>query len=419
MDENIYPEQLALFETPSRDLTVQRTQYVEYRPISQLNSGPLQFHIPATANQYLDLSRSRLRLKVLLQKGDGTAIGDSNLVAPANFALHSLFSQVEVQAQQQLVSSTAGQLYPYKAYIQALLSRNRESSESFLQMAAFYKDRAGFMDAMANEPRGNTGWVARYMVFHAAGGMVDLEGPLMADIFQQSKALLNGVELQIQLTPARPEFTLCSAEDTADYKIILKEASLKICKLTVIPQILITHGEILREHPAVYPYTRTEMKAYHVSEGSFSFNFEDIFQSDVPRRLVIGLLTADCYRGKYSLNPFHFQPFDLTTLGLFVDDESIPSRPLKFDFKHQIFQEGYSSLFDDAGNGPDISRESYAAGYSLISFKLGDNLLPFTGKGNVRLSGIFGDSLKENVVVILYAEFPAVLKIDHARNVLI
>lgn len=68
------PPELALIEEPPRDAAFQKVQFVEYRPTSQLNSGPLQFIISPTANQYIDLKHSRLHVKVVqIIKGLGSA----------------------------------------------------------------------------------------------------------------------------------------------------------------------------------------------------------------------------------------------------------------------------------------------------------------------------------------------------------
>lgn len=116
-----YPSELALFNDPKVPVTHQKVQFVEYRPTSQLNSGALQFTIDPSANQYIDLKRTKLHIKVKITKADGSALGTQDRVAPINLVLHSLFSQIDVQLQQELVTGSASQSYPYKAYLETLL----------------------------------------------------------------------------------------------------------------------------------------------------------------------------------------------------------------------------------------------------------------------------------------------------------
>jgi len=60
--------------------------------------------------------------------------------------------------------------------------------------------------------------------------IVDLSGPIFCDIFfsDRLKLLLNQVDDSIKLTPNRSSFCLMSAEASADYKIVLQSAVLKV-----------------------------------------------------------------------------------------------------------------------------------------------------------------------------------------------
>jgi hypothetical protein len=59
--------------------------------------------------------------------------------------LHSLWSQVDVSIQQNVVSSTST-LYPYKAMIETLMDFGTEAKTTQLQCAGFFKDTAGHMN---------------------------------------------------------------------------------------------------------------------------------------------------------------------------------------------------------------------------------------------------------------------------------
>jgi hypothetical protein len=190
------------------------------------------------------------------------------------------------------------------------------------------------------------------------------------------------------------------------------------------PEIMLAHAETLREHPAEYFYKRAELRTFQISTGMFSFNLEDVFQSQIPNRIVIGFVKSSNYAGNYQTNPLNFVPFDLNQLSAYVDDISIPGKPLKFSFPSANYLEGYMSLFesgeeDDGGQVvPYISRMEYPTGYTLFAFSLAPNI-PANTIGNVKLSGDFDRPLTENVTAIIYADFNSVLKLDSARNILI
>jgi len=128
---------------------------------------------------------------------------------------------------------------------------------------------------------------------------------------------------------------------------------------------------------------------------------------------------ADAYHGQKSKNPFHFENLELSSLGLYLDEESFPGKPLRLNYGENLFLEGYSTLFNDSGHGAAlISRDDYKTGYSLYQFQLADEVPPFRSRANVKLSGTFAKPLPYNSVLIVYSLYPSMLEIDSARNVL-
>ena len=112
---------LSLFHIPSTDIGVERVQWVDYRPSSQSDDGPIEFTISGAGHQYVDLQNTRLFIKAKIVKADGSKIpflvkntGEpfiaSNMnpeafVGPVNLFLHSLFNQVDLLMQQKVVNS--------------------------------------------------------------------------------------------------------------------------------------------------------------------------------------------------------------------------------------------------------------------------------------------------------------------------
>ena len=59
--------------------------------------------------------------------------------------------------------------------------------------------------------------------------MVDLEGSLLIDVFQQPKLLLNGVSIGIKLWPSLDSFRLITDTIKADLKVQIVDASFRLC----------------------------------------------------------------------------------------------------------------------------------------------------------------------------------------------
>ena len=85
--------------------SISKGQWIEYHPISNItDSGPIEFYVSGTGDEYLDLARTQLFIKAKITKANGTAIDADAQVGPVNLFLHSLFSQVDVSLNERLIS---------------------------------------------------------------------------------------------------------------------------------------------------------------------------------------------------------------------------------------------------------------------------------------------------------------------------
>ena len=149
--------ELELFSIPPTQTAIESSQWVEYHPITTLSdSSPIEFVIKGSGEEYVDLSESYLQVtaKILKTNGgdliqtkgsDGTAMGDDADVGPVNLWLHSLFSQVDVSLNKRLVIPPMN-TYPYRAYLDTLLSYGPAAKEWYLTAAMWYKDTAKHME---------------------------------------------------------------------------------------------------------------------------------------------------------------------------------------------------------------------------------------------------------------------------------
>ena len=136
--------ELDLFTVPPTQTSV---SWVEYHPISTItNTVPIEFDVSSSGEDYMDFANSYLYVRAKLQRANGANIEDGDEVGPVNNFLHSLFSQIDVSLNGTLITSSTN-TYPYRAYIENLLSYGPDAKESQLTAALFYKDKAGKMDA--------------------------------------------------------------------------------------------------------------------------------------------------------------------------------------------------------------------------------------------------------------------------------
>ena len=86
-----------LFSTPPTQTSVMKRTTIEFHPIANVgDDGPIEFYIPPSDEDYLDLSFHTLELRCKIVKADGTDIPADAPVGFVNYPLHALFSQVDV-----------------------------------------------------------------------------------------------------------------------------------------------------------------------------------------------------------------------------------------------------------------------------------------------------------------------------------
>ena len=389
------PSELNIFEPPVMSAPYNKVQFVDYRTASPLNDGgPIQFIIPPTATQLIDLRRTLLHVEAKIVRVDKKKLtAEDDVVFPINLPLHSFFNQVDVELQQQLVSSN--QLYGYKAMIETLLESDTGADETYLKSQGYSKEQTSYMEPVENLLNAS-GFLSRFSMF-GLGHTVDLEGPLIADICQQDRLLLNGVEVNIKLWPAKQEFMILCAKEEVEYQVVFEEVYLRVCKVMPMSALTFAISETLQSKPALYPYIKTEMRAFQLNKGQYNFHLEDMYQQNIPVEVIVCMVDADAFHGKYKKNPYCFKPFDIRELAVYIDDESVPRKPLTMNFPKKRYVEPYNMLFD---NPPDktechITRDEYDKGFTIFRFRITpENVesLP-NARGNVKLTGTFGSAL--------------------------
>jgi hypothetical protein len=423
--------------------------------------GVIQFQVNNNSSNYLDLRRTRLNItcKIVKQNGDKiepvTVAGNRSKrskdtedtstaasttatttttkaeasVGVVNNFMHSMFSRVDVSLQNKVLTHS-DESYPYLAYFKALLHTNSELKETTLQMGMFYKDTPGKLGDPNWQLGDNKGLKQRSSYF-ANSREVDMSGHLYCDVLDIYKFVPNGVSLGITLYPSTPEFCLMAPEVTVgSYKVQITRASLSVSMIEVIPEILVSHAEIMVNKPAIFPYIKTEVKKFTLGKGQFSCTINDPFTGRVPCELVCGLVTDVGNHGTLFTNPFMFEHTSLNFIQVTVDGHDLGQGPIMPVYKSKpeasSYIDAYKTLcgieYGDHFN--PLSREEYMQGYTFYRFVAGsqcdsnnDDILPLKRSGNLRISLRFSNALPEPTTLIVFAKFPASVMIDKYRGV--
>ncbi|KAK3082480.1 hypothetical protein FSP39_001881 [Pinctada imbricata] len=366
---------LALFHNFPTEVGVEQCEWIDVRPVSNTShGGVVEFNLSGANSNYLDLKRTRIFVRARILQQDGSLLEDGDKVGLVNLPLHSIWNQVDISLQQQNITSSVSTNYPYKAYIDRLLQHGISTDRGLQQSQLFLPDSSGFFDDSDSTSGGNTGLFMRSQ-YTRNSSFVDLEGPIYSDICQQERYILNGVRVGFKFWPSRESFCLMSAETPANYRLEIEECILRCCYVKINPGVLLGHSEALLKQPALYPYRRSDIKCFAIPAGQFHMNVDDVFQGEVPERLVVGLVSSQAYSGSYTKNPFNFAHFNCCFSALYVDGKSVPTTPFEPNFKENNFVSSYLSLFGTNGamseeNEMRLTRDDYAKGFCLYVFDI-------------------------------------------------
>ena len=235
--------ELDLFTVPPTQTSIESGGWVEYNPISSISDGvPIEFVVSGSGQDYIDLANTQLYVRAQILQGNNTAIDNTHHAAPINLLLHSLFSEVEFKLNDTLISST-NNTYPYRAYIETLLSYGPSAKNSQLTSALYYKDVATKMDdANPLDANANGGLKKRHAFFND-GEIVDMLGCIHGDLFFQEKYLPSDVGIRLRLVRSKNAFCLMSDAAQPTFKVKLHDVKLLIRKVKLSPSVFVAHAK--------------------------------------------------------------------------------------------------------------------------------------------------------------------------------
>ncbi|XP_067135834.1 uncharacterized protein F54H12.2-like [Centruroides vittatus] len=418
--------ELDFFKTIPTQLAILNTTEAILHPIASITDqkSPIEFLIPGSGENLIDLSSISINAQVTVTKQNGTSTLDTDLVTPVNNFLHSMFSQCTTIFNDKTVSTHVN--YPYRAIIENLLFSSEEAQKTYLTSSFFYKDTAGFLnETNPIKDTKNEGLVARFKK-SSRSQVLDLYGRLHFDFINQPKLLINGVDVRIKLERSKDAFALMATAD--NYQIRLKNITLKVNRIEVSPSILIGMEKTLENSVIKMPYRRVNIKVFTLSKGILSSNISNAIIGQIPKRIIIGLVRNNAFNGQIDLNPFNFENFDLNYISVIKDSILIPPNPFCPDFDAKSYARSYATLFEEIGGIPygkfaNISYSDYAQGYMFHVFDLtpdraaSENHTSVLTYGNVSFDLKFKRPLPETVNVICFLEYRNTIEIDRSRNI--
>ena len=167
-------------------------------------------------------------MKVKVVDAAGANLAGTDAVAPTNLFLHSLFANVSINLCGKKITEKDS-LYPYRAYLETLLSYNQNVLETRGVGKGWHKDKNDLMNSVAlavqqGQPDPNPGWIERRKTI-LQSRTVTLIGRPHLDMFHQNLDLPPGCPMTIRFTPPTSALAFIGAIAHLAVKVTLVQAT--------------------------------------------------------------------------------------------------------------------------------------------------------------------------------------------------
>ena len=419
---------LSIFDHMTGGVPVQRDildRQIEYiPPVTSLSSPMIAFNIGG-GDEYIALDETELEVGIRIVKSDGSDITADDKVGCINYTLHSLWKSVDISLNGTSISYNGGN-QAMRAYLEALLSLEPVATKSWLQAAGYHKDTAGKMNVADPNPAdaatANIGLKERAEYTNLSQPLV-MRGKFHSDIFNQSKPLIDKVNMTIKFHRNDDKFVLMSSMNPAGYKIVIDHMYVIVTKLAVAERI---EKDVINQ-VVPYPLTRIVLREFTIPAGVKQFPVNQLHKGDLPAKVVLGLVDNSALMGDYTKNPYNFQHFDVTEVSLTDGGNEVDGQPLQFDFAKNQYVEGYWSLFRALdkryrNEGNDIRRKDYKDGFTLYAFDLSPSLsggeyIDPKKDGRLIANFKFAKDTPETLTLVVYMQFDDSFSINEAGKI--
>lgn len=418
---------LNLFTVPPTNVAINRSCFREILPLNTISESPYHFRI-FSDNLWTDLSRTYVYLELALekQKADGswTHVEAADKVAPIQSIGQTFIEQLRVS-----VSNTeiydSGPLYAYRNYVTTELSYPLGTKTTFLEAAGYQLENTpDHVDDPGFKRR-----AARFV----GGKSVQFMSRLDFDLANQELLLLNNTDVTFSLYRAQDKFLITclkGGDEVTIFRLKLLSIKLYTKMVEVQPSLNLSLYANLEKQAAKYALRKTEVKSCFLTEGRTEFD-RNLFNSVIPRRLTMCLVSSKAFNGHFSLSPFNFKPYGIRDISVNAGGLNYPSVPYQnLDFGSgacvRPFVDLYESLaLANSEHNNGLTMDRFRNGWCFfvipLTSSLDDNCgleLVRNGSTNVRITFNSDTPVPAGgLELIVLAEFDQLVTIDFNRRV--
>jgi len=389
---NTITSALNFFNVPPTNTSVSSSEVRQILTLNPINDRPFHFKIHSSTS-YLDLSKTyiftEMRIRKLDKDGNWGNIDDNEEVGVINMIGATFIKNIKISINGREIYDS-NSLYAYKAYLDALLSYPISVKDSQLQAAGYFLDSDSHEDST-----GNQGYISRKGLF-ASNNIVQFIAKIDSDLFNQELYLINNTEVDIEITPNDDSFVIIapSAEPSKKYKLEIMQCKLYIKTLELMDGLALDVAKKLDTNIAKYAVRKSIIKSIFITEGRTELNV-NLFADQVPRRIIIGIVSNAAFIGSKTLSPFMFKPFDIREITITANGHNYPAVPYDLNFSKNCYVRAFHDLNETLG----MTNTTESNGISLHNFKNSCCLFGFNLTNSMEDNACF-DLIKNGTTIL-------------------
>ena len=371
----------------------------------------LEFRIKGCSAYYLDLSSIKLELKGTCVKDADAALEAADHAVLVDNSLHGLFKSVSVALNgKQLENNT---MYPLISHMRIMTESSPHKADTFLANAGYWGNSHTYNDV--------TTWPESLNTYSAKqkAGVMHWCGPLILDLGTIDGYLLDNVDLTIRLEYASANFVLSTNKPDINPRFKISSAKIYIDRLKPYVSAIQALNRAIEKQPMSYIYNKTLVKTFMLTKDSKTVSIDAPFQSHVPGKILIALLSMDAYSGNYKKNGLYIDNCQMTKMGVTVNNRSIYNLScVPYEDNAMLYDACIRSIGLDTNHL--LTKEKFREGCSIVCLDLVperiEDAVPLDISGHLKIDMDFSN-IQENVLCCIIGDTNGVLYVDQYRNV--
>ena len=446
-------------------------------------NGPYKFTIASNDQQYIALKDTVCVMKLLLVNRDNEPLHTAEDVAffLPNIA-SAIFESVKCDIQGRPAPDLTQDEYGYKSYIEHLLSFSEHAVGDVLYPRLMLADAPGLWEnpdanlryakkgryelpadrqvAAQEEVRVNgvvtqearaavtheevdernkfmrsniwQRWV--YATSQPSHTGFTITTPLAIDWFGADRLLPPKTSLSLTFRKKPKEFYLLipgnrpgGQEAANGVKLKIIEFRLKVAYQTLAPQLRAEHeAKFNKGMSCVIPYQNITLKRRAFAKDLTELAFDYCISGDIPKQMLIVLVSSKAYDGDLGLSPFRFHHYDMESCSLRINNRMMPNEPIKCNFADLDYSEQFAYFYKNVGldaleSSSMISYPAYLRDYTMIAFDLAPDKcnghhLHRLRNGTVDVKMNLRTKLPEPVTMLVLCTYDKMLKLNKFRE---